>query len=87
MDRSQQPQLLRPQEVRTVEVPWYEDQVGSCAFSVPVACLAGIERGGEGELGTSTKPEEGVQNVIFSGFALASKLPFSLLFLCLPCRF
>ena len=51
VDRSQQPQLLRPQEVRTVEVPWYEDQVGSCAFSVPEAWLAGVERGGEGEFG------------------------------------
>ena len=35
MERSQQPALLRPQEVRTVEVPWYEDQVGACVvFSV-----------------------------------------------------
>lgn len=55
VDRSQQPQLLRPQEVRTVEVPWYEDQVGSCAFSVPVACLAGTERGREGEFGYQYK--------------------------------
>lgn len=87
VDRSQQPQLLRPQEVRTVEVPWYEDQVGSCAFSVPVACLAGIERGREGEFGHQYKAEESVQNVVSSGFALASELSFSLLFLCLPCRF
>ena len=55
VDHSQQPQLLRSQEVRTVEVPWYEDQVGSCAFSVPVAYLAGIERGGEGEFGHQYK--------------------------------
>ena len=55
VDRSQQPQLLRPQEVRTVEVPWYEDQVGSCAFSVPVACLGGLERGREGEFGHQCK--------------------------------
>ena len=28
-----QSELLRPQEVRTVEVPWYEEQVWTCVSS------------------------------------------------------
>mgnify|MGYP006973424980 CR=1 FL=1 len=30
LDRNNEPELLRPQEVRTVEIPWYEQQVGAC---------------------------------------------------------
>ena len=28
VEHRDEPQILRPQEVRTVEVPWYEEQVG-----------------------------------------------------------
>ena len=33
VERNHQSELLRPQEVRTVEVPWYEEQVWTCVPS------------------------------------------------------